>query len=97
MQRTKFNKCLNLEPKIYNFSIVALITGSVAGIMGAALYGFVAFFALFGAGFWGGKIFGEAWWIGRIQRFIYWNFPSFICRSIMGLKSLPPSYIRTLL
>ena len=96
--RTTFNKCLNTEPKIYNISYVSLMGGASAGITGACLYGFLGFFGGFVVGFVVGKKAGEAWWVGSIQRYIYWNLPHFFT-SVMIEKgeSIPPSHVRKLL
>lgn len=96
--RTTFNKCLNTEPKIYNISYVSIMGGASTGITGACLYGFLGFFGGFVIGFVIGKKVGEGWWSGNIQRYMYWNLPSFFTLSIIGKeKSIPPSHIRRLL
>lgn len=97
MYKTKFNKCLNIEPKLYNFSISSLVGAGVAGLVGAFIWGFLGFFILFGAGFYLGKKAGEGWWSGSIQRYMYWNLPAFFTLGVIGkTKSVPPSHIRRL-
>lgn len=96
--RTKFNKVLNIEPKIYNLSYIALAGGIVTGVTGACLFGFSGFFGGFTVGFVIGKKLGEGIWAGNVQRYLYRNLPAAFTLGITGSpKSIPPSHIRRLL
>ena len=76
MTRRVFTKCLNNEPKAFNFSIGSI----VGGVSLLALFGFgkgLMWGIGFGAiGFTVGGWISKQWFLGNIQRKLYWHLPS---------------------
>ena len=75
MTRREFIDCLNKEPKAFNCNFGSLIGGGVS----LALLGFSkGLFWGFGAGFVGFMLGGwisKQWFLGNLQRKIYWALP----------------------
>ena len=74
MYRRKFNNCLNTEAKIFNVSVVSLIFGGVVAVMLGLSKGLLFGFGGGIAGFILGGWVSKEWYLGNIQRKIYWNF-----------------------
>lgn len=75
MKRRTFIPCLNKQRKIYNFSIGALI-GCIVGFVLCGLSKGILW-GLGGAalGFSLGNWVAAMWFLGYLQRFLYWNLP----------------------
>lgn len=75
MSRREFIDCLNSEPKAFNCNFGSLIGGGAL----LALFGFgKGLFWGIGAGGFGFFIGGwisKQWYLGHLQRQIYWQFP----------------------
>ena len=75
MSKREFIDCLNKEPKAFNCNYGSLI----GGISMLALFGFIKglFWGFgFGAiGFTAGGWISRQWFLGEIQRTIYWKLP----------------------
>ena len=88
MSRREFIDCLNSEPKAFNCNFGSLIGGGIS----LALLGFSkGLFWGFGAGIIGFIIGGwvsRQWFLGNLQRKIYWSLPF---ASIWLDKNIPPS------
>lgn len=89
MERVKFNNCLNLEVKFYNISIGAIIGGVIIGAVFCITNGFIGLAIGGCVGALLGNYLMNQFWRGNIQRYLYWNFPSFILD-----KTKPASSIR---
>lgn len=75
MGRREFIDCLNKEPKAFNCNYGSLIGGiSMLGLFG---FGKGLFWGLgFGAiGFTAGGWISRQWFLGKLQRAIYWKLP----------------------
>lgn len=91
MARRVFSKCLNEEAKIYNCSYGSLFIGGftllVVGLMKGIVWG--AAFSV--GGFFLGNFLSREWYLGNIQRFIYWRLPF---AKILIDKNMPESHHR---
>ena len=94
MARRKFSTCLNLEPKLYNFSIGAIIGGGVMlslfGVGKGLMWGLGAGAIGFGVG----GYLSKQWFLGQMQRKLYWNMP---WADKVVDKNTPPSDLRQLM
>ncbi|NRB11054.1 MAG: hypothetical protein HRU35_05550 [Rickettsiaceae bacterium] len=71
----RFNRCMNLESRFWNFAIFAWVLGIIGGIFFTILLG-----GLCGVGggvvsFGVGQFCGKWWHSGKVQRWRYWNLP----------------------
>ena len=75
MSRREFIDCLNNEPKAFNCNLGSL----VGGLVMLGLFGFTqGFFWGLGAGAIGFTVGGwisKQWFLGNLQREIYWQMP----------------------
>ena len=88
MSRREFIDCLNSEPKAFNCNFGSLIGGGIS----LALLGFSkGLFWGLGAGVAGfllGGRLSRQWFLGHLQRKIYWQLPF---ANIWLDKNIPPS------
>lgn len=88
MSRREFIDCLNKEPKAFNCNFGSLIGGLIMTV----LLGFSkGFFWGLGAGVVGfiiGGFISRQWFLGNLQRNIYWKLPF---ANIWLDKNTPPS------
>lgn len=75
MTQRYFIPCLNKQRKLFNFSIGALVGGAVlfafVGLVKGLLWGVGAGAIGFTVGDW----LSTQWFIGGLQRALYWNLP----------------------
>ncbi|RYE27411.1 MAG: hypothetical protein EOP45_01270 [Sphingobacteriaceae bacterium] len=94
MARVKFNSCLNKETKYYNTSLGTLVGGGVCGFVTLVIKGLVWSFVVGGIGMYLGSWLGTQWWLGNIQRWVYWQLP---VSNWLFKSKLPKSYERNLI
>ena len=73
--RRKFIDCLNKEPKLFNCNWGALIVGGVLLVVFSFGWGFFYGMGLGIVGFVFGGWLGREWYMGKLQRKLYWNMP----------------------
>lgn len=86
-----FNTCLNKEKKIFNCSIIAITVSVLMLVLVGLRFGIV--FGLGGAviGYVIGSYLGRCWYIGKLQRYLYWHLPF---ASFWLDQSVPDSHLR---
>ena len=93
MERTGFNKCLNLENKYFNLSVWGLVVGSICGITAMMIENLIWGVGIGVGGFYLGSYLGEEWHKGNIQRMVYWHLP--FGHLLISFET-PPSHERNL-
>lgn len=88
--RRRFNTCLNMEAKAFNFSMCGLVFGGVGLIFGMCFVGLLT--GLFGAAisFAVGAVIGRKLHNGSLQRDCYWLLP---ISGYFVSRNLPKSHI----
>ena len=88
----RFNTCLNLEAKAFDFSLSGLFVGGFGLIIGMCFVGLMT--ALFSAvgGFAIGAFVGRTWHSGYLQRKFYWGLP---LAKIVVCEKIPNSHTRS--
>lgn len=94
MSRREFSTCLNREPKIYNCSIWSFVWAGTFLIIFFILKGFMWGLGAAGVGFGVGKWLSRQWFIGQMQRKMYWYLP---CAGFFIDKNCPESHERKLM
>jgi hypothetical protein len=94
MERVKFSNCLNKEIRFWNIPLGSLIGGGIIGGSCWMTKGIFWFFGGGAAGFLLGGWLMRQWWLGNVQRYLYWNLPSWL---ITGNKNIPDSSMRNLM
>lgn len=94
MARRIFTNCLNQETKAFNCSIGSIVGGGTLLIVLGLSEGLM--FGLGGAviGFTTGGWISRQWFLGNIQRMMFWYFPA---GKFLIDKNIPESYHRYLL
>lgn len=94
MQRIRFNNCLNQEIKVWNISVIGLVMGGLLGLILGLVKGLLWGLAASTVGLAIGGWLGRQWWMGNIQRWLYWHLP--ISKLLFG-RVIPKSYHRHLM
>ena len=94
MARRVFTKCLNQELKIFNFSVGSLIGGGILVVLVGLSKGLMWGMGAGVIGFMIGRWLSKQWFLGQIQRKLYWYLPF---EKIFIDKNTPPSYLRRLM
>lgn len=94
MSRRVFSTCLNLEPKVFNFSVGGVVACAICfviiGFWQGLLYGLAGGGVGFGVGSW----LSKQWFMGQVQRKIYWHLPE---ARVFIDKNCPESHERKLM
>ncbi|WP_341761815.1 hypothetical protein [Candidatus Tisiphia endosymbiont of Thecophora atra] len=94
MERVRFNNCLNKHVRFWNISIGSIVGGISFGLIILCFKGVLWSFAGGAIGFAIGGWFMHQWWLGIIQRWLYWHLP--LTRLIIS-ANLPKSHVRLLM
>lgn len=75
MNRREFIDCLNKEPKAFNCNFGSLIGGVVMLVLFGFTQGFFWGLGVGAIGFTIGGWVSKQWFLGKLQRTIYWRIP----------------------
>lgn len=73
--RTRFNRCMNLEVRIYGQSLFGIIGCVIGFIVGAGFINILAGLVAAAGSFVVGSFLGKKWHSGELQRKFYKNLP----------------------
>lgn len=94
MERVKFNNCLNKPIRLWNISIGSIVSGASSALIILPFKGVLWSFITGTIGFAIGGWLAHQWFLGIIQRWLYWHLP---VSKIFVSEHLPESYVRQLM
>ena len=94
MERVKFNNCLNKPIRLWNISIGSIIGGASSVLIILPFKGVLWGFIVGAIGFAIGGWLAYYWFLGIIQRWLYWHLP---VSKIFVPEHLPESCVRQLM